>query len=102
LIAVDPQLTIYHRAAQELLGEDVVLGLHWLPGEIIEPKKNIVQPPTIYWTTRGKYAMNEVAIMLLEGKSRVDQQKFERNISYACKWCPFKEDCLGKLVEEEQ
>ena len=88
MVDVDPQLTIYHRAAQELYKEDVVLGLHHLPTD------------KIYWTTRNKYAMNEVAIMLLEGKSRVDNKKFERNIDWGCRYCPFKDKCFGELLSE--
>lgn len=89
LLRVDPQLTIYHRAAKELLGEDVVLGIHHLLTN------------TLHLTERTDKDMDAVMEMLREGVDRVEEQKFERNISYACKWCPFKEQCLGGLANGE-
>lgn len=87
LLRVDPQLTIYHRAALEMFGEDVILGIHHLLTN------------TIYLTERTERDMDAVLDMIREGVSRVEEEKFERNISYACKWCPFKEQCLGSLAE---
>ena len=89
LLRVDPQLTIYHQAALRLLGEDVILGIHHLPSN------------TIYLTERTEVDMSAVLDMISEGVSRVNKKKFERNISYACKWCPFKEQCLGGLARGE-
>lgn len=86
LLAVDPQLTIYHQALRKLLGEDLVVGLHHLPTD------------KIYWNTRTDEDMNEVLEMLWEGVERVEQKKFGRNINWTCKFCPFKEDCLGSLA----
>lgn len=86
LLRVDPQLTIYHAAAKQVLGEDVVLGIHHLLTN------------TIHWTERNDDDMDAVLEMLYRGVERVEQQQFERNISYACKWCPYKEQCLGGLA----
>ena len=86
LLRVDPQLTIYHRAALNLLGEDVVLGIHHLPSN------------TVFLTERTEKDMDAVIRMISVGMGRVEQQQFERNISYACKWCPYKEQCLGGLA----
>jgi hypothetical protein len=86
MVDVDPQLTIYHRAAQELLGEDVVMGLHHLPTD------------KIFWTTRTDKAMEPVMKMMDVGRERVEQWMFDRNIDFHCKWCPFKEQCLGGLL----
>lgn len=90
LLSVDPQLTIYHRAALELLGEDVVVGLHHLPTD------------TIYWNIRAPRDMNVVKAMLHEGIERVEQEKFGRNVQFGCKWCPYKGDCLSRLVNGEE
>lgn len=89
LLRVDPQLTIYHRAAHEMLGEDVVLAIHHLPTN------------TLHFTERTEKDMDAVLDMIREGVSRVNNKKFERNISYACKWCAFKEICLGGLANGE-
>jgi len=89
LLRVDPQLTIYHWAAKKLIGEDVVLAIHHLPTN------------TIHFTERKEIDMAAVMDMLRTGVSRVQQEEFERNISYACKWCPFKEQCLGALANGE-
>jgi hypothetical protein len=86
MLRVDPQLTIYHRAVKELLGEDVVVAIHHLPTN------------TLYPTERTDQDMDAVMTMIRRGIERVDNQEFERNISYACKWCPFVEQCLGGLV----
>jgi hypothetical protein len=86
MVDVDPQLTIYHRAARELLGEDVVLGLHHLPTD------------KIFWTTRTDQSMNVVLKMMREAEERLYYMKFDRNIDFHCKWCPFKEQCLGGLL----
>jgi hypothetical protein len=90
LLSVDPQLTIYHRAAYELLGEDVVVGLHHLPTD------------TIYWNMRTLRDMNGVVAMLQEGIERVEQEKFGRNISWGCKYCPYKNDCLSRAANGEE
>lgn len=87
LVDVDPQLTIYHRAAFETFGEDVLLGLHHLPTD------------QIFWTTRTDKSFNALAPMILEGISRVDEERFDRNLDYHCKWCPFKEQCFKELNE---
>lgn len=89
LLRVDPQLTIYHAAAQELFGEDVALAIHHLPTN------------TMHFTERTEIDMVAVIDMIRTGVTRVDQQEFERNLSYACKWCPFKEQCLGALANGE-
>jgi len=89
LLRVDPQLTIYHAAAQELFGESVVLGIHHLLSN------------TIHFTERTEIDMVAVIDMIRTGLTRVNQWEFERNISYACKWCPFKEQCLGALANGE-
>lgn len=89
LLRVDPQLTIYHRAAEEILGEDVVLGIHHLLTN------------TLYLTTRTEIDMVAILDMMSEGITRVEDRKFERNLSYACKWCPFKEQCLTSLANGE-
>jgi CRISPR/Cas system-associated exonuclease Cas4 (RecB family) len=86
LLRVNPQLTIYHRAAREMLGEDVVVGIHHLPSN------------TLYFSERKENDMEAVMTMIRRGVERVENQEFERNISYACNWCPFKEDCLMRLA----
>lgn len=86
LLAVDPQLTIYREAVKDILGEDLVVGLHHLPTD------------KIYWNTRTDEDMKEVLEMLEEGVNRVEEFRFGRNISWTCKFCPYKEDCLGSLA----
>lgn len=86
LLSVDPQLTIYHKSFKELTGEDVVVGLHHLPTD------------TIYWKLPGPQDFDNIVVpMLKRGLKRVENQEFERNISWTCKFCPFKEQCLGGI-----
>lgn len=89
LLRVDPQLTIYHAAARAMWNENVVVAIHHLPTNTLHP------------TERTDRDINAVLEMIRSGKDRVDQERFERNISYACKWCPYKEQCLGGLARGE-
>lgn len=105
MVDVDPQLTIYYQAFKNsveyngfhksLENPDPVLAIHWLPGEVVQSKE---KTQTMFWTTRkpDDKAWEMTVAMLREGKERADQEKFDRNIGFACKWCPFKEICLGK------
>lgn len=86
LLRVDPQLTIYHRAAQEILGENVVVAIHHLPTN------------TVHFTERTEKDMQAVLDMITEGIDRVKNNKFERNLSWGCRYCPYKESCLGGLA----
>jgi CRISPR/Cas system-associated exonuclease Cas4 (RecB family) len=89
LLRVNPQLTIYHQAAKKVLGEDVVMGIHHLLSN------------KVYLTERVDKDMDAVLEMLYRGTERVDNKEFERNISFNCNWCPFKETCLGSLINGE-
>lgn len=89
LLRVDPQLTIYREAAKEILGEDVVLGIHHLLTN------------TLYLTERTDRDMLAIIDMLKVGVERVEQGRFERNISWGCRYCPFKDMCLGGLANGE-
>jgi RecB family exonuclease len=96
MLDVDPQLTIYYQAFKALSlekGEDPVLAIHWLPGEIVQGKE---KTKTMFFTTRepNDKAWEMTSAMLRDGRERVDQEKFDRNIGWACRYCPFKDICL--------
>jgi hypothetical protein len=100
MVDVDPQLTIYYQAFKnsleyEALVEDPVLAIHWLPGEIVQGKE---PTQTMFWTTRkpDDKAWEMTSAMLREGVERVNKEKFDRTISWGCKYCPYKEICLGR------
>lgn len=91
LLSVDPQLIIYAQAAWELLGENVVVGLHWLPGD------------KVFWKTPTSEDFKTIVVpMLKRGMARVENKEFERNVSWTCKFCPYKQECLGGLSESVQ
>jgi hypothetical protein len=99
MVDVDPQLTIYYQAFRKSVEydafvEDPVLAIHWLPGEIVQSKE-----PTqkMFWTTRqlNDKAWEMTSAMLRDGVERVNQEKFNRNIGWACRYCPFVKQCLG-------
>ncbi len=95
LLSVDPQLIIYYKAFKELTGEDIVVGLHWLPGEIVESKN---PTPTIFWKAPKPQDFDNIVVpMLKRGIERVEKKEFERNVSWNCRYCPFKQQCLGGL-----
>ena len=88
LLRVDPQLTIYHQAAKNMLGEEVVVVIHHLLTNTLHP------------SVRTDKDIEAVLLMIADGMDRIETGRLDRNISYACNWCPFKQDCLTRLVNE--
>lgn len=92
LLSVDPQLSIYHKAFPQvykdlLLESDLnpILGLHHLPTD------------TIYWCEPTEETFKQVEVMLHKGIKRVKNKEWERNISWQCKFCAYKKECLSGI-----
>ena len=92
ILASDPQLTMYYLACKEL-GYDVKdFAIHNL------------KDGTEYWTTRDDKDVEILLESIGESQAKVKNKMYSRNISFMCKSCPFKEQCLGrdlgKVIEE--
>lgn len=79
----DLQLTMY-RHATSLMGYNInhFAIHHLLSGEV-------------YWTWRDSNDIKDLAAAIKDGQAKVEHELFARNIDYHCKWCSFKESCLG-------
>lgn len=85
----DYQLTSYWGGVQTLLRsvthslEINYFGIyHLLSGEI-------------YWTYRDQNHWQEFKKALAQADKKVDLKMYEKNVGFACKWCTYKESCLG-------
>ncbi len=78
----DSQLTIYALAAKKALGLDFKkLSLYF-----IEHNKKVT-------TTRSAARLQDKENEIKEEITKINKQKFSPNVSYACKWCPYKKLC---------
>lgn len=92
ILASDPQLTMYYLACKEL-GYDVEdFAIHNL------------KDGTEYWTKRSDQDVEILLESIRESQEKIKHGMFSRNISFMCKNCPFKKECLGsdlgKVIEE--
>lgn len=81
----DLQLTTYYHAADWMGYKVNYLAIHHLlSGDI-------------YWTWRdaNDITAGDLGSTMMEAKQKVDLGMFARNIDYHCKWCSYRESCLG-------
>jgi ATP-dependent helicase/DNAse subunit B len=79
----DLQLTTYYRATKQLGYNINYFAIHHLlSGEV-------------YWTWRDDSDLNWLEESLTDTMRRVEGKLFARNIGFACKWCSYKDICLG-------
>jgi CRISPR/Cas system-associated exonuclease Cas4 (RecB family) len=79
----DYQLSIYYLAAKELKYPTNKLAIHHLlTGDVL-------------WSERNDEDIEKLQIAIADAKSKVANKLFARNIDWHCKFCSYKEVCLG-------